>query len=599
MAEEDSCRSQFTYRDLRLLSQSSTTSPLRVIALVDFDCFYAQCESVRLGLPDSQPLGVQQFQHVIAINYPARAAGLKKVVTTVEARQKCPNIVLQHVPTWREGDTTWAYRSDAIQHMATDKSSLDYYRLQSRRALEVVKKTLSCGPNAKVEKASIDEIFVDLSTQVHSILLARYSELLTEPGESLDSRLPMPWTDVLDWHDARLTSSNSEADQPETFDWDDIALHVGSEIAQNLRDQIYKQLRYTCSAGIAHNKVIAKLAAGHNKPNQQTVVRSRSVPSFLSNYKITKLRGLGGKLGQRVTKVFDTDQISELLDVPPGKMQSRLGAEAGNWVHRVVRGIDFSEVTPRTQIQSMLSAKTFTPSITGLEQAERWLRIFAADIIGRMDDLKEENSESERRPRTLAVHHQLNGRFGPTRSKQTSIPLGPRIDGPYLYKLSRNLLVEIARDGSTWPCVTLSVSVGDFSEAEAANHSISAYFAPQGQVMPSNADVEILSQSNSAQQTSSMSKKRTISDFQGFTRFPASKEDTSTERGAEITFKRQCIAPSSKAVVGNDEGDSDSSITSRGEGKYSCPRCTAQIPAEDVLEHLDWHTAVDLQNEHG
>src|SRR4051794_34678444 len=98
---ELSSESQFTRRDLHLLSQSSTKSPLRVIALIDFDCFYAQCEGVRLGLPTSQPLGVQQFLHVIATNYAARSAGLKKVVTAMEAREKCPEIVLQHVPTWR------------------------------------------------------------------------------------------------------------------------------------------------------------------------------------------------------------------------------------------------------------------------------------------------------------------------------------------------------------------------------------------------------------------------------------------------------------------------------------------------------------------
>jgi DNA polymerase eta len=120
--------SKFTHRDLRLLSKSSVHSPLRVITLIDFDCFYAQCESVRLGLPPSQPLGVQQFKHVIAMNYAARAAGLKKVTWAEEARKRCPEIVLQHVPTWRPPDTTWRYRDDAVEHMDTDKASLDYYR---------------------------------------------------------------------------------------------------------------------------------------------------------------------------------------------------------------------------------------------------------------------------------------------------------------------------------------------------------------------------------------------------------------------------------------------------------------------------------------
>jgi DNA polymerase eta len=38
-------RSRFTYRHLAQLGLSSTTCPLRVIAHVDLDAFYAQCEA--------------------------------------------------------------------------------------------------------------------------------------------------------------------------------------------------------------------------------------------------------------------------------------------------------------------------------------------------------------------------------------------------------------------------------------------------------------------------------------------------------------------------------------------------------------------------
>lgn len=54
-------RSQFTYRHLSQLASYSTTNPLRVIAHVDLDAFYAQCEMVRLGVADDQPLAVQQW----------------------------------------------------------------------------------------------------------------------------------------------------------------------------------------------------------------------------------------------------------------------------------------------------------------------------------------------------------------------------------------------------------------------------------------------------------------------------------------------------------------------------------------------------------
>lgn len=54
-------KSQFTYRQLSQLAVSATSCPLRVIAHVDLDAFYAQCEMVRLEVAEDQPLAVQQW----------------------------------------------------------------------------------------------------------------------------------------------------------------------------------------------------------------------------------------------------------------------------------------------------------------------------------------------------------------------------------------------------------------------------------------------------------------------------------------------------------------------------------------------------------
>lgn len=54
-------RSQFTHRQLSQMASYGVSNPLRVIAHVDLDAFYAQCEMVRLGLPEDQPLAVQQW----------------------------------------------------------------------------------------------------------------------------------------------------------------------------------------------------------------------------------------------------------------------------------------------------------------------------------------------------------------------------------------------------------------------------------------------------------------------------------------------------------------------------------------------------------
>lgn len=52
-------KSRFTYKQLSQLSLSSTSCPLRIIAHIDLDAFYAQVEGVRLGIAEDQPLAVQ------------------------------------------------------------------------------------------------------------------------------------------------------------------------------------------------------------------------------------------------------------------------------------------------------------------------------------------------------------------------------------------------------------------------------------------------------------------------------------------------------------------------------------------------------------
>ena len=54
-------KSRFTFKNLAQLALSSTACPLRVIAHIDLDAFYAQCEGVRLGIAEDQPLAVQVF----------------------------------------------------------------------------------------------------------------------------------------------------------------------------------------------------------------------------------------------------------------------------------------------------------------------------------------------------------------------------------------------------------------------------------------------------------------------------------------------------------------------------------------------------------
>ncbi|KAH8838479.1 hypothetical protein MCOR27_008466 [Pyricularia oryzae] len=594
-------QSQFTYRQLSQLAAYSTSCPLRVISHIDLDAFYAQCEMVRLGVDEDRPLAVQQWQGLIAVNYPARKFGISRHCTIDDALKLCPELQVQHVATWREGDDTWAYRGDAAANIATDKVSLDPYRLQSRTILALIKECLP-PHQCKVEKASIDEVFIDLSANVHSKLIERFPELASPPpGADAQARLPLPPVSALDWQaDAliELDETETETDDP---DWDDIALLIASEITRDIRQTIFTRLKYTCSAGVAGNKLLSKLGSAHKKPNQQTVIRGRAVRKFLSDFKFTKIRNLGGKLGDQVVAAFGTESVSDLLEVPLDQLKLRLGEEStALWVYNTIRGIDNSEVNSRTQIKSMLSAKSFRPSIHSVDQANKWLRIFSADIFSRL--VEEGVLENKRRPKTMNLHHRHNGQ---SKARSCPIPQGVRVlDDSVLYELAQNLLRQIVMEGKVWPCDNLSLNVSGFEDGITGNMGIGGFLVKgeeaQGLRSVSNRDNPAGHQETQQQQHHD-SKRRKINGG-GLHRFfgkATQQRESSSGPGEDDEYTAKAEGSKRRSQDELHPTDAQAEESMQEAIGSSCPRCKDVFfnTPEELQDHLDWHLAKDLQDE--
>lgn len=556
-------------------------------------------------------------QGLIAINYPARDAGIGRHCDVSEAKKLCPELIAQHVATWREGDDKWAYRDDAAANISKDKVSLDPYRLQSRKILALVKEYLPADKQ-KVEKASIDEVFLDLSAHIHSLLLERFPELSGPPPyDDPTEKLPLPSVTALDWQADALVDLDEEQEAIDP-DWDDVAILLGSEIVRGIRAKIREELHYTCSGGIAHNKLVSKLGSGFKKPNKQTVVRSRAVQSFLEGFKVTKFRNLGGKLGEQLTSSFGTESVKELLQVPLDQMKQKLGEETGQWIYNTIRGIDPSEVNSRTQIKSMLSAKSFRPTIGSPDQAIKWLRIFVADIFARL--VEEGVLEHKRRPRSIILHHRYGGKPRPdqdprrleTRSRGEAIPSGKTLDEELLFRLAKDLLGQISAEDRTWPCSNLSLSVSGFEEGVKGNMGIGAFLVrgeeaeslrqstPEARLPPDDAQHQ--------------NKRRKVDDG-GIRRFFGKGDSVPDDLDHHKLGGRDFEGETVEATADNNQpahnptqlesGPHDSPIDDSAHGlQHSarsalvCSRCQATFDyAEELQSHGDWHMAKDLQDE--
>ncbi|KAG7276696.1 hypothetical protein CRUP_006875 [Coryphaenoides rupestris] len=109
----------------------------RVILHMDLDCFYAQVEMLRDPSLRSLPLGVQQKTIVVTCNYVAREHGVAKLMSVVDAKEKCPQLVL--------------VRGEDLTH----------YRDMSYKVTELL---MSFCP--LVERLGLDENFVDVTEMV-------------------------------------------------------------------------------------------------------------------------------------------------------------------------------------------------------------------------------------------------------------------------------------------------------------------------------------------------------------------------------------------------------------------------------------------------
>ena len=70
------------------------------------------------------------------------------------------------------------------------------------------------------------------------------------------------------------------------------SLKMGSVIAAEVRQAILNQVGLTCCAGIAHNKLLAKLVGGWKKPNMQSTLLPKDAENLLLGLRAKDIPGI-------------------------------------------------------------------------------------------------------------------------------------------------------------------------------------------------------------------------------------------------------------------------------------------------------------------
>lgn len=166
----------------------------------------------------------------------------------------------------------------------------------------------------------------------------------------------------------------------------DKLLACGALIVAELRMEVLKETQFTCSAGVAHNKMLAKLVSGMNKPAQQTVVPSSSVKRLLESLPIKKMKHLGGKLGTSLQTDLGVNTVGDLLKFSEEKLQERFGINTGTWLWNIARGINGEEVQGRLLPKSHGAGKSFPGprALKTIASVQHWLNQLCDELNERI-----------------------------------------------------------------------------------------------------------------------------------------------------------------------------------------------------------------------
>ncbi|KAG0227306.1 DNA-directed DNA polymerase eta rad30 [Actinomortierella wolfii] len=281
--------------------------------------------------------------------------------------------------------------------------------------------------------------------------------------------------------------------------WAEMQLLKAAEFCNEIRKAVKDELGYTCSAGIANNRLLAKLGSGMNKPYQQTIILPRYIPDLMHGVKLSKLRGLGGKFGHRVKTDFQIERASQLWPIPLRRLQEKYSPQSGLDLWHWCRGIDHVGIR-KIKSKSMCSHKSFIPALSDLEEIEYWIQTMCREIVSRMEA---EYIETSRWPRTISL-----GFYGGIRAEQEraegargaawappskgsrQMPMGGRLDYGGVEGLTKKMfravekLIQDGREGRIrpiLPLIILTVTASNFEEGGHSAKDIASFFTKSSQ----------------------------------------------------------------------------------------------------------------------
>jgi DNA polymerase-4 len=204
---------------------------------------------------------------------------------------------------------------------------MDHYRAESRLIMQIVAQ-----PGAVIEPMSIDEAYLDVSAICQS----------NDADASLLNAVPL---------------------------------------ARHLKERILSERKLTATIGIASNKLLAKIASDHQKPDGLTVISEKEKVPFLRPLPVRVIYGVGKVTEQTLSQAGIT-KVGDLQDYP-GDLRALVGS-FGPKLKQFALGQDDRPLEIGDEIKSISGEETFLKDTDDRKVLRGCLKEQAADISARL-----------------------------------------------------------------------------------------------------------------------------------------------------------------------------------------------------------------------
>ncbi len=172
-----------------------------------------------------------------------------------------------------------------------------------------------------------------------------------------------------------------------------------TEVARELRARIFAATGLTASAGIAPNKMLAKIASDWNKPDGQYTVKPGAVVTFMHALPVRRIPGVGQVSAERLA-ALGVETCGQLQTFSRDELQAHFGKFGAELFDRC-RGLDDRPVEPNRERKSLSTENTFSVNLNSLRECQERLGELHVDLLSDLARAAAKEESAGRPPRAL------------------------------------------------------------------------------------------------------------------------------------------------------------------------------------------------------